>query len=193
MALFRHDEKHPSEGRTAATQHAYVVMGIASCGKSVIGRMLADDSVLGCRFYEGDEYHSEESLDKMKKGTPLTDEDRRPWLERLSKVIFEEYQAGKTCVVACSALKQAYRHVLKQHVPEGYVRFIWLDIDASLAQDRCDKRHEDHFFPSYLIASQLSTLDMTVDEAFCHVSIYKPDTTIDDIIQYITSIISMKG
>lgn len=184
-------EKHLAEGSTAATQHAYVVMGIASCGKSIIGSMLADDLILGCTFYEGDAYHSEENLNKMKRGTPLTDDDRRPWLERLSKIIFEEYQGGRSCVVACSALKQTYRHVLKQHVPEGYVRFIWLDIDASLAQERCEKRHEDHFFPAGLMESQVSTLDMTADEAFCHVSI-SPDTTIDDILQSITSTIIKK-
>ena len=175
-----------SSHHSGSMRHAYVVMGIASCGKSVIGSMLADDSVLGCRFYEGDAYHSEANLDKMKRGVPLTDDDRLPWLDSLSKVIFEEYQSGNTCVVACSALKRAYRDVLRQYVPEAYVRFIWLDIDASLAQNRCEKRHENHFFPSHLITSQVECLDMTADEAFCHI-IVSPETTIDDSIQRITS------
>jgi gluconokinase len=104
-----------------------VVIGVAGSGKTTVGERLAEG--LGARYVEADSAHPPENIAKMSAGIPLTDEDRRPWLERLAA----ELAAGDPVVVTCSALKRRYRDVLRS---AGSVRFVYLEIDRQLAADR---------------------------------------------------------
>jgi gluconokinase len=127
-----------------------VVMGVAGCGKSTFGQALA--SVLQTPWIEGDDYHSEASRSKMAAGIPLTDEDRAGWLLRLAEVL-QAHPAG--CVVGCSALKRAYRDVLRIH-PD--VRFAYLKLSEQQALERVKSR-QGHFFTDALVASQFAALE----------------------------------
>ena len=88
-----------------------VVCGVAGVGKTTVGRLLAEQ--LGWEFYDADDFHPAENIDKMKRGIPLTDEDRGPWLERLRQLIKRCANTGTNAVLACSALKKAYRDRLR--------------------------------------------------------------------------------
>jgi len=88
-----------------------IIFGVAGAGKTTIGQLLADE--LGWRFYEGDDFHSQANIEKMREGIPLTDEDRWPWLENLRELIKRCLAAGENAVLACSALKEAYRRRLR--------------------------------------------------------------------------------
>ena len=88
-----------------------IIFGVSGAGKTTIGQLLADE--LGWRFYEGDDFHSQVNIDKMRQGVPLRDEDRWPWLESLRELIKQCLAAGENAVLACSALKEAYRRRLR--------------------------------------------------------------------------------
>ncbi|MGB1685726.1 MAG: gluconokinase, partial [Pseudomonadales bacterium] len=104
-----------------------VIMGVAGCGKSTVGAMLAEQ--LGLAYIEGDDYHPAANRTKMAAGEPLTDADRWPWLEALVKAMAAQ-EAG--CVVSCSALKRSYRDVLRQ----VETRFVFLDVPAKTVLER---------------------------------------------------------
>ena len=135
------------------TQHI-VVMGVSGCGKSTIGIALA--SRLGWPFEEGDKYHLPSSVEKMAAHIPLDDADRWPWLEKLADLIRGHEAAGRSSVLACSALNRAYRDVLRTGAPR--VRFLHLHGAREVLQARLDAR-KGHFFPPDLLASQYSTLE----------------------------------
>ncbi len=128
-------------------------MGVSGCGKSTVGAALARR--LGVPFLDGDDFHPEANVRKMAGGTPLTDADRRPWLERLGGLL-EEHPGG--CVLACSALKRAYRDQLRGAGPVGFVH---LDGDPVLLRGRLARRARDggHFMPPELLDSQLAELE----------------------------------
>ena len=138
---------------------AVVVMGISGSGKSTIGEQLAQR--LCWTFVEGDAFHSEHNHAKMRAGIPLTDEDRAAWLETLGQELARHASHG--VVLSCSALKRAYRQLLRAHVP-GLV-FIWLEVGRDAAQLRVAQRGSQHFFPTTLIDSQFATLEPPHDEA----------------------------
>src|SRR4051812_42661022 len=98
-----------------------VVFGVAGVGKTTIGKLLAKE--LSWKFYDADDFHSAASIDKMKRGEPLTDEDRRPWLESLREMIEQTIAAEENAVLACSALKKTYREKLRAGPA---VRFVYL-------------------------------------------------------------------
>lgn len=138
-----------------------VVMGVSGCGKTTVGEGVAE--VLGWRFAEGDAYHPRANIDKMASGTPLDDEDRRPWLERLAVWIGEQESAGRSSVLSCSALKRSYRDVLRSGAPD--VRFVHVHGDRSTLEERLSTR-AGHFFPARLLDTQLATLEeLGPDEA----------------------------
>lgn len=140
-----------------------IVMGVSAAGKTVVGRALAD--ALAWRFVEGDDYHPAANVEKMKHGTPLNDEDRAPWLAALHDVIAEAATHGDHAVVACSALKRAYRDVLRLSDEPEAVQFVHLDVPEQVLAERLAHRH-GHFMPPSLLKSQLDTLEMPRD-AFC--------------------------
>jgi gluconokinase len=132
-------------------ESAAVVMGVASCGKTSVGEALAE--VLGAHFTEGDKLHPAANIAKMSAGTPLTDEDRWPWLTEVGKSL--KGSGGK--IVSCSALKKIYR----RHIAEAAgrpVAFVFLDGSRELLARRIADR-KGHFMPPALLDSQLKTLE----------------------------------
>lgn len=141
--------------RTAASPSAVVLMGVSGSGKSTVGRMLAGR--LSCRFVDADDLHCAAARVTMAAGTPLTDEDRWPWLHRVGEVIAAERRAGGSVVVACSALRRAYRDLLREVA--GEVAFVHLHGARERLQERLAQR-EGHFMPTALLGSQLATLEL---------------------------------
>ena len=129
-----------------------VLMGVCGCGKSTIGRALAAE--LDWPFLDADTVHPQANVAKMAAGIPLTDEDRWPWFGRIVAEM-RRHAAGKHLVVACSALKQAYRDRL---ATGGSVRFVYLKGDAKTIGPRLAGR-TGHFMPPSLLESQFATLE----------------------------------
>ncbi|MFF6878858.1 MULTISPECIES: gluconokinase, GntK/IdnK-type [unclassified Streptomyces] len=141
------------------TPHVVVVMGVAGTGKTTIGPLLA--ARLGVPYAEGDDFHPQANIDKMSAGTPLTDEDRLPWLDAIGT--WAHGRAGHGGVVSCSALKRSYRDRLRAAAP-GVV-FVHLTGDRALIEDRMSHR-QGHFMPTALLDSQFATLQpLAADEA----------------------------
>jgi gluconokinase len=128
-----------------------VVMGISGVGKSAVGHELADRFTLD--YADGDDFHSEANIAKMSAGTPLTDEDRWPWLADIGVWLDEHDATGG--VISCSALKRVYRDVLVAAAPRTY--FLHLTGDHALIKSRME--HRDHFMPASLLESQEQTLE----------------------------------
>jgi len=138
-----------------------VVMGVSGAGKTTVGRALAE--TLGWPFYDGDDVHPPANIEKMRRGVPLTDADRRPWLEALRALIARQLQEGRPAVVACSALKRSYRDVLRR-AGEG-VRFVHLAAHYETIRRRLETRR-GHFFDPKLLQSQFDDLETPyADEA----------------------------
>src|ERR671919_2771850 len=135
-----------------------VLMGVSGVGKTEVGTRLA--RALGGEFAEGDDYHPPANVEKMRSGVPLDDADREPWLETMSREIGAWLDAGRTVVLACSALKQRYRDVLKAGRP-GVV-FVHLEGDPALIRKRLDHRR-GHYMPASLLESQLAALEEPAD------------------------------
>jgi carbohydrate kinase (thermoresistant glucokinase family) len=131
-----------------------ILMGPTGCGKTTIGRRLARH--LGWAFIDGDDYHPAANVAKMHSGQPLNDDDRRPWLLALRREMERLMQAGKSAVLACSALKQSYRDLLG--VDQQTVRTVYLRGTFDLLQRRLADRR-GHFMPPELLRSQLDTLE----------------------------------
>jgi gluconokinase len=142
----------PAEYRAAPA--AVVVMGVAGSGKSTIAAALA--ARLGWVYADGDSFHPPANVAKMTAGQPLDDTDREPWLRAIAAWIDERATAGETGVVACSALKRAYRDILRSAT--GPVRIVYLAGQGGLIKDRMARR-AGHFMPTSLLESQFRTLE----------------------------------
>ncbi|PVE98662.1 gluconate kinase [Microbacterium sp. TPD7012] len=141
-------------------------MGVAGCGKTTVGRLLAER--LGAAFADADGLHSPESVAKMAAGRPLTDEDRYPWLERVGQLLGRETEGQ--LVMACSALRRDYRDRLRSASGRPLF-FVHLTGDADLLAHRMQER-DSHFMPVSLLRSQLDTLEpLDIDEDGATVSI----------------------
>jgi gluconokinase len=130
-----------------------IIFGVSGVGKTTIGELLARQ--LGQHFYEADDFHSQANIEKMHRGIPLTDEDRWPWLERLRELIERSVAANESGVLACSALKRAYRECLRVN---NQVKFVFLRGDCALVEEQVRRRH-GHFVNPALLQSQFDDLE----------------------------------
>lgn len=154
----------------------YVVMGVAGCGKSTIGEGVA--ARLGGVYLEGDSLHPPANIEKMSAGTPLTDDDRWPWLAQIGQSMRE---ADGIVIAGCSALKRAYRDYIIDQAGEP-VTFLYLDGSRDLIAKRMGAR-EGHFMPLDLLDSQFATLEVpSAEENAISVDIDKPSGMIIDAI-----------
>lgn len=154
----------------------FIVMGVSGCGKSTIGGMLAVR--LAMKFYDADDFHSDNSIRKMKNSIPLNDEDRTPWLLYLATLI-SKCNREKGAVMACSALKEEYRKILSYEGKED-VTFIHLDGDKDIILERMRMR-KDHFFPLSLIESQFNELETPINAITVKID-KKPEKICKEII-----------
>jgi gluconokinase len=144
-----------------------VVMGVSGVGKSTVAKGLS--TLMRWQFAEGDAFHPEANLTKMSAGRPLTDEDRWPWLRAIGDWMSREIAAGRSGVVTCSALRRAYRDLLREGRPE--VVFCHLAATEDLVATRIGAR-ADHFMPASLLHSQYDTLEpLEADEPGVEVSV----------------------
>lgn len=134
-----------------------IVMGVSGCGKSSMGAALA--ARLGLPYVEGDALHPAENVAKMSKGTPLTDEDRWPWLALVGQAV--SAPAGGA-IASCSSLKRIYRDLLRREAGEGLI-FVHLHGSRELLLSRMQQR-PGHFMPASLLDSQLATLEPPGDD-----------------------------
>src|SRR5438270_3404266 len=130
-----------------------IIFGVSGAGKTTIGQLLAEE--FGWRFCEADDFHSQSNIDKMRQGVPLTDEDRWPWLENLGELIKRCVAAGENAVVACSALKEAYRRRLRVNAE---VKLVFLRGGYELIANQLRQRR-GHFMNPVLLQSQFADVE----------------------------------
>jgi gluconokinase len=149
----------PPTSAEGATQ-VIVVMGVAGSGKTTVGTALA--VALGWRFVDADDHHSRANVTKMAGGEPLDDADRRPWLDELRGIIEAALANGESLVMACSALKNAYRARLVGDGGGGRIRLVYLAGTPELFHARLAQRSR-HFMKASMLDSQLATLEAPAD------------------------------
>jgi carbohydrate kinase (thermoresistant glucokinase family) len=126
-----------------------IIMGVSGCGKTTLGQRLAQ--ALGYDFFDADDYHNAMNVAKMQRGEALNDDDRQDWLITLQALVSEQDKF----ILACSALKRAYRRILDAH---SNVDFIFLEVSQQVAVERLNAR-ADHYMPASLVASQFDSLE----------------------------------
>jgi gluconokinase len=157
-----------------------VIMGVSGSGKTTIAQALARR--LNFEFIEGDEFHSRANREKMHSGIPLTDADRKPWLEVLRSRIVAMLARKGNAVLTCSALRQSYRDTLAM----PGVKFIYLKVSPAVVRERLAKRR-GHFFNPALLESQLATLEEPRDAIV--VDADKPDLEVtQDIVRALSAV-----
>lgn len=162
-----------------------VLMGVSGCGKTTVGTKLA--SHLGWEYQEGDALHPQENILKMSDGVPLNDDDRKPWISRISDWIDSRCEAGRDGVISCSALKESYRRTIRGNQKD--VQFIYLRGTRELLSRRLSQRR-DHFMPPDLLDSQLDLLEEpSADERAFVVTI---DRTPNDIVKSICDLLGLQ-
>lgn len=160
-----------------------VVMGVSGTGKTSVAERLASE--LGIVFIEGDSLHPQANVDKMTAGVALTDGDRWPWLATLAMVVSQHHAEGRSTVLTCSALRRAYRDVLRSRVADDSSFFVHLDAPADLLRERMERR--DHFMPASLLASQFATLEpLQPDETGVRVDVSAP---LDEVTRRVVELV----
>lgn len=155
----------PSPAPDAGSPPLVIAMGVSGCGKTSVGRRVAEH--FGWPFQEGDDLHPQANVDKMRRGEPLDDDDRAPWLDAIGDWLDKRRAADGGGVVSCSALKRRYRDRLARSRPR--VVFAFLDVSRDELERRLRQR-EDHYMPASLLDSQLDTLERPQnDEPVVHV------------------------
>ncbi|MCY7379227.1 MAG: gluconokinase [Gemmatimonadaceae bacterium] len=157
----------------------YVVMGVSGAGKSVIGSAFAES--LGVDFVEGDRFHPARNIERMSAGIPLTDDDRAGWLGALAARLARSNSMGTGLVMTCSALKRAYRDVLRAGTPD--LRIVYLRGPQHLLAERLAGR-AGHFMPQSLLESQLDTLEPPADDedAWVYDIARSPEAIVSDLV-----------
>ncbi len=158
-----------------------VVMGVSGSGKTTVGRLLADR--LGVEYGDADDFHTPENRAKLQAGTPLTDDDRMPWLTAIGQWLGERASSG--AVVSCSALKRRYRDVIRSHAPD--IKLLYCEGSIELITDRVANR-SGHFMPPSLLESQFAELEPPADErAFVADIARAPEAIVDDFLATVLS------
>ena len=161
-----------------------IVMGVSGCGKSTVAEALAQR--LGGDYFDADAYHPPANVDKMARGVPLTDEDRAGWLDTLAALLRDGESRGRTTVLACSALKERYRQVLRV---SPSVRFAYLKGTFEVIEARM-KARPGHFMKSEMLRSQFAALEEPATGPGTDVvelDVTQPvETIVDTIIRSIT-------
>lgn len=139
---------------------ALVIMGVTGCGKSTVAAAICERT--GATLIEGDAFHPEANIHKMRARIALTDDDRQGWLERLGKELAQAVVTGVPAVLTCSALKHRYRDVLRTAVPG--VGFVFLQLSPEAAAERVAHR-PGHFMPASLVDSQFRDLELPIGES----------------------------
>jgi gluconokinase len=155
--------------------HIIYIMGVSGSGKTTIGKLLSIKT--GIPFFDGDDLHSAENKKKMKAGIPLNDDDRKGWLQQINLLAIEQERLAGA-IIACSALKEKYRHVLSEAIAKPY--WIFLNGNFELIHERMKKR-KDHFMPAGMLTSQFEILE--IPDGALSIDITKPPEEIVDIIQ----------
>lgn len=158
-----------------------ILMGVSGSGKTTIGTLLAQR--LSTSFADADDYHSAANKAKMAAGHPLTDGDRQPWLETLNNLLLQWSNAGKGGVLACSALKDAYRKTLVRSLPANAYAFVFLDGSRQLIAERLAER-KNHYMNPGLLDSQLATLEPPTD-ALRITNDRPPQAVVDEIMNHL--------
>ncbi|CAN6569745.1 unnamed protein product [Malus baccata var. baccata] len=155
---------------------AVVIMGVSGAGKSTIGEMLARET--NSSFIDADDFHPQSNKEKMRKGIPLAEEDRMPWLEKLRNGVRDKLLGGGTVILGCSALQKRYREILRSADPNykpgscvSLVKFVLLDAQAEVLAARLEKRIAEgqHFMSPALLQSQLGLLQIDDSEGILKV------------------------
>lgn len=158
-----------------------ILMGVSGSGKTTIGTLLAKRT--RTTFADADDYHSPANKAKMAAGHPLTDEDRQPWLETLNSLLLQWFADGTGGVLACSALKDAYRTTLVHNLPANAYTFVWLDGSRPLIAARLANR-KNHYMNPDLLDSQFATLEPPAN-ALRVTNDHTPSQVVDEIIQHL--------
>lgn len=155
-----------------------VLMGVTGSGKTTVGRLLSTE--LGWTYYDADDFHPRANILKMTSGTSLNDDDRRPWLEILSRLIRDCLERDEWAVLACSALKESYRKFL---LVDERVKLIYLKGDYEIIQKRLSERR-GHYMNPALLDSQLETLEEPLRGLQVDISL-SPDEIVKRIKTYL--------
>ena len=135
-----------------------IIMGVSGSGKTTIGQLLSEKT--GWPFYDADSFHPQQNIDKMKAGTPLTDEDRWPWLDHMN-AFAKEKLTNSNLIFTCSALKEIYRQRLVKGI-DNKCRWVYLKGDFDTIAKRMQQR-EQHYMPPALLQSQFDALEEPED------------------------------
>jgi len=158
-------------------QHKVIfITGVSGSGKTTIGKLLAEKT--GYAFYDADDFHPQQNIDKMKAGQPLTDADRLPWLGNLHQLAMEQIKS-QTIIIACSALKTAYRQQLGKGM-EANCSWVFLKGSYDTILHRIRQR-EQHYMPASLLQSQFDALELPQDAVEADISL-QPDAIVNLII-----------
>ncbi|SFR89669.1 gluconokinase [Dyella sp. OK004] len=143
----------------SSNMRAIVVMGVSGCGKTSVAMALCER--IGAHLIEGDAFHPEQNIHKMKAGIALTDADRQGWLEQLGQGLAQAVASNQIAVLTCSALKRRYRDALRAAVPN--LGFVFLELPLAAAAERVGQR-PNHFMPVALVDSQFRDLEPPTGE-----------------------------
>lgn len=151
-------------------------MGVSGSGKTTIGKLLA--TRMGWLFYDADDFHPVNNIEKMKAGTPLTDEDREPWLDAIHEFAGKKTETN-SIVFACSALKEHYRQRLSENI-EQYCKWVYLKGDFKTIQQRLQHR-ENHYMPPALLQSQFDALELPAHAIIVDIA-QTPEQIVDQLV-----------
>jgi gluconokinase len=152
-----------------------LLMGVSGSGKTTIGKLLAES--LDWKFSDADDFHSPENINKMQHGIPLSDADRIPWLQDLQTAIKHWLQENQNVVLACSALKDSYRHFLV--LDSDRLKLVYLKGSYELIQKRLQERH-NHYMSEKLLESQFNTLEEPLNTTYIDIA-ETPQTIVQNI------------